>query len=173
MASLCDLILVHYSAIPLEEIKSFEQREPLSPYAKPKGLWVSVERDQDHWSGWREWCEREQSALDKFEHAARIHLKDDAKIKLVSEGNEIDAFTEQFSSPVPQDESHCIDWKSVAISYSGIIISPYLWEPRPRKPSWYYAWHCASGCIWDANTIRFAETLSSFKKPARHAREAA
>jgi len=72
MAKLCDLILMHYSAIPLQEIKSLEQRELLNPYGKPKGLWVSVESDQDHWNAWREWCEREQSALDKFEHAARI-----------------------------------------------------------------------------------------------------
>jgi hypothetical protein len=171
MANLCDLIPVHYSAIPLEEVKSFEQRELLSPYAKPKGLWITVESDRGDCNGWREWCEREQSALDKFEHAARIHLKDDTKIKLVSDGNGIDAFTEQFSRPVPQDGSHCIDWKSVARSYSGIIISPYLLESRLRKPSWYYAWHCASGCIWDANAIRFGEALSSFKKPVRHARE--
>jgi hypothetical protein len=164
---------VHYSAIPLEQIKPAGQREPLSPYAKPKGLWVSVEPDQDRWNGWREWCEREQSALDKFEHAARIHLKDDVKIKLVSSPGGIDSFTEQFSRSVPQDGSRCIDWKSVAKSYSGIVISPYLREPRPRKPSWYYAWHCASGCIWDANAIRFAEALSSFKRPARHSREAA
>jgi hypothetical protein len=72
MTNLRDLALVHYSAIPLEEIKSFGQQELLSPYSKPKGLWVSVESDQEHWKGWREWCESEQSALDKFEHAARI-----------------------------------------------------------------------------------------------------
>jgi hypothetical protein len=171
MAKVCDLILVHYSAMPLGEIKPAGQPNVLSPYAKPKGLWVSVESDQDRWNGWREWCEREQSALGKFEHAAHIHLRDDAKIKLVSGPSGIDPFTEQFSSP--QDGSHCIDWKSVAKSYSGIVISPYLWEPRPRKPSWYYAWHCASGCIWDANAIRFAEALSSFKRPARNSREAA
>lgn len=173
MANLCDLILVHYSAIPLEEIKPFGQREALSPYAKPKGLWVSVESDRVRWNGWREWCEREQAALDKFEHAARIHLQDYAKIKLVSDGSGIDAFTEQFGRPVPERGSRAIDWNSVAKSYWGIIVSPYLWEPRPRKPSWYYAWHCASGCIWDANAIRFAEALSSFKKPARHSRKAA
>ena len=176
MAKLCDLILVHYSAIPLQEIRSLEQRELLSPYGKPKGLWVSVESDQDHWNGWREWCEREQSALDKFEHAARIRLRDNTKIELISGGKEIDAFHEQFSRPIPEhpaDGPRCIDWKSVAKSHAGVIISPYLWEPRPAKPSWYYAWHCASGCIWDANAISFALALTSFKKPARHSRKAA
>jgi hypothetical protein len=177
MPEFCDLTLVHYSAIRLEEIKSFDQPERLSPYAKPKGLWVAVESHQDDWNGWREWCEREQSALDRFEYAARIHLRDDAKIKLIYDGDEIDAFHDQFGRPVPEYpayRSRCIGWRYVSKSYSGIIVAPYFWESRPwMKPSWYNAWHCASGCIWDAAAIRFAEALPSFKKPARHSREAA
>jgi hypothetical protein len=177
MADFRDLTLVHYSAIRLEEITSFDQPERLSLYGKPKGLWVSVESNQDDWNGWREWCESEQSALDKFEYAVRIHLKDDANVKLICCGNEISAFHKQFSRPIPEypaDRSRCIDWKSVAKSYSGVIIAPYILEPRPyMKPSWYYAWHCASGCIWDATAIHFGEALPSFKKPASHSQKAA
>jgi hypothetical protein len=176
MSDFRNLTLVHYSAIQLETVKSFHQPELLSRYGKPKGLWVSVESDQKNWHGWREWCETEQSALDRFEHAVIIHLKDNAKIKLISDGDEINTFHEQFSCPNPEyvgDRCRGIDWKSVAKSYSGVIISPYIWEPRPCvKPSWYYAWHCASGCIWDATVIGFIEALTSFKKPACYSGEA-
>jgi hypothetical protein len=177
MADFRDLTLVHYSAIRLEAIKSFDQPERLSPYGKPKGLWVSVESAQEDWRGWREWCESEQSALDRFEYAAFIHLTDGTKVKLISDANEINAFHTQFSRLNPEctdERSRCIDWKSVANSYSGVIISPYIWEMHPSmKPSWYYAWHCASGCIWDAKAIGFIEALTSFKKPARYSEEAA
>jgi hypothetical protein len=171
MAEFSDLTLVHYSAVRLERIKSFDQPERLSPYGKPKGLWVAAESHQDNWNGWREWCETEQSALDKFEYAACIHLTAGANVRLVSDSGGITAFHEQFGRSIPQYpayRSRCIDWKYVAKSYSGIIIAPYIWELRPwLKPSWYYAWHCASGCIWDATAIRCAEALPSFKKPVR------
>jgi hypothetical protein len=174
MAEFCDFTLVHYSAARLGEIKSFDQPERLSPYGKPKGLWVAVESHQDDWNGWREWCEREQSALDKFEYAVRIHLWDDANVQLISGAAGIIAFHEQFGRTIPEhlaDRSRCIDWKYVARSYSGVIIAPYVWELRAwMKPSWYYAWHCTSGCIWDATAIRLAEALSSFKKPALRSR---
>ncbi|MGA7329115.1 MAG: hypothetical protein WBX25_32665, partial [Rhodomicrobium sp.] len=177
MANVCDLTLLHYSAILLKEITSFAQQELLSAYGKPKGLWVSVESDEENWLGWREWCQIEQFALDKFEHATRIHLKDDAEIKLVSDDKGISEFNEQFSRAIPgypDDGPRGIDWKYVTKSWSGMIISPYICGPRPGvKPSWYYAWHCASGCIWDANAISFVEGLSSFKRPARHCGEAA
>ena len=177
MTGLCDLILVHYSAIPLEEIKSFDQRELLDPYGKPRGLWVAVELEQADWNGWRDWCESEEAALDKFEQATRVHLKGDAKIKLISDDDGIGAFDEQFSRPIADYRGHGsrgIDWKSVSQSYAGIIISPYIWgQHRWFKPSWYYAWHCASGCIWDARAIGSAEPLSSFKKPVCRRREMA
>jgi hypothetical protein len=177
MAEFCDLTLVHYSAIRLEEIKSVDQPERLNPYGKPKGLWVAAECSQDDWNGWREWCEREQAALDKFEYAVRIHLRDGANIQLISGAKGIDAFHAQFGRPIPEYpayRSRCINWRDVAKLYSGIIIAPYVWDLRPwMKPSWYYAWHCASGCIWDAAAIGCAESLSSFKKPACQPREAA
>jgi hypothetical protein len=177
MAEFCGLTLIHYSAIRLGEIRSLDQPERINPYGKPKGLWVAVESSEDNWNGWREWCEREQAALDKFEYAVRIHLKDSANVQLISGADGVKAFHGQFGRPIPEYpayRSRCIVWKDVAKSYSGIIIAPYIWEPRPwRKPSWYYAWHCASGCIWDATAIRSAEPLLSFKKPDRHSLEAA
>src|SRR5262245_16932793 len=120
MAEFCDLTLVHYSAFRLEEIKSFDQAERLSPYGKPKGLWVAVESHQDDWNGWREWCEREQSALDKFEYAACIHLRDGANVRLISSAEGIKSFHDQFGrsiSEYPAYRSRCIDWKDVAKSY--------------------------------------------------------
>jgi hypothetical protein len=177
MAEFCDLTLVHYSAGRLDEIKSCDQPERLSAYGKPKGLWVAVESPQDDWNGWRAWCERERSALDKFEYAVRIYLRDGANVALVSGTNGVEAFHDRFGRSIPEHpayRSRGIDWKDVAKSYSGIIIAPYIWEFRPwMKPSWYYAWHCASGCIWDAGAIQCAEALLSFKKPGRHAQEAA
>lgn len=47
-----------------------------------------------------------------------------------------------------------IDWRRVAESYQGIVIAPYVWARRHHLASgWYYAWDCASGCIWDSAAV--------------------
>ena len=52
-----------------------------------------------------------------------------------------------------------IDWVRVANDYSGIEISPYLYEAR-MKHMWYYGWDVASGCIWGSGVIRKFKRLN-------------
>jgi len=54
-----------------------------------------------------------------------------------------------------------IDWTRVASDYSGIEISPYLWDFRLSNHMWYYGWDVASGCIWGEDVINDYELLHS------------
>ena len=148
---LSHLVLRHYAARPLERVESVYQweRSPTG-FHKPVGLWVSVENFGD---GWKEWCEGENWGLDSLTHAHEITLADDAQILWLRCGRDIDAFHQAYSSGARWGAYP--DWTRVAGQYQGIIIAPYIWARRLEGAAsqWYYAWDCASGCIWDARAI--------------------
>jgi hypothetical protein len=151
--------LVHFSAEPLGEIVSIPQELRGKGMFKPIGLWVSVEGIGD---GWREWCEAEHFALDRLTVETEIILAPKARILRLSSPDDIDAFSEEWRGPPRPylDGSMLIDWPRLAENYQGIIIAPYIWERRLSDDCrWYYAWDCASGCIWDADAIAEARQL--------------
>lgn len=160
--------LSHYTAKPIDALRPIEQPSMEagegSPY-KPRGLWLSVDGDED----WRSWCEGNDFALDTFKHHYRVHLRSDCNVlRLTSESDILD-FTDKYNKPFAypgrsvSDYFGCyIDWPRVAQDYQGIVIAPYCWPLRldPRT-HWYYGWDCASGCIWDPSAIdRFEETTA-------------
>lgn len=146
--------LLHYSGKPLGDVLSCGQDLRLASYAKPHGLWVSVEGSDD----WPHWCQSEDFRVDSLRVVHEIVLGLDAKVLRLACVEELDAFAREFGafdSTIPNTMfaiGHAIDWPRVAQKYQGIIIAPYIWERR-LQAMWYYGWDCASGCIWDASAI--------------------
>lgn len=149
------LLLSHFTDTPLGVIRSVEQKfdgDYRSCYEKPRGLWVSVDGDDD----WKSWCESESFGLGSQRH--RISIKPQSSVLLITSAYGLDVFTETFGRhPSDNDlfERMYIDWPEVAKHHGGIIIAPYQWSQRMTL-NWYYGWDCASGCIWDADQIAIA-----------------
>lgn len=134
--------LLHYTRDPLARVRSVEQPEPdtFSAYGKPRGLWVSIEGEDD----WKDWCENEHYQEGPF-HTYEIVLREDARILR----------TDPFAIPHTFRSIYNrvgVNWKAIADEYQGVVIAPYWWEAR-LEVDWYYPWDCASGCIWDADAI--------------------
>lgn len=141
--------LVHFTKEPLTTVRSYEQ--PDEWRLKPLGLWVSDEDCEDSWSTW---CRGEEFALDSFVHAYEITLAETANILTISTAAEIDAFTAQYRQGESPYDFYNIGWTQVAADYQGMLITPYIWSKQlDMNSGWYYAWDCASGCIWDAAAI--------------------
>ncbi len=143
--------LVHYSDRPIGSPR-LTPRHILG--FKPDGLWVS---DDDDEMTWPAWCWQEQFRLHKLACAHAVALAAGARILHLSSARDIDSFTDAFSvdrHPGILWSRLFIDWDAVAARWQGIIISPYIWERRLGDGAeWYYAWDCASGCIWDLAAI--------------------
>jgi hypothetical protein len=131
---------------------------------KPRGLWVSDEDD----FGWSAWCRSEEFRVHALVHAHLVELAPDANIAMVTNEAELDSFHERYA-PVGERrtflDTATPDWAAVARDYSGMLITPYLWKQRLTSYLWYYAWDCASGCIWDAAAIASVTPLVSLFKP--------
>lgn len=152
--------LIHYSAEPLVKVDSKAQKPNSMRPFKPKGLWVSVEGEDD----WPAWCKAEEFMQNRLAHSTEIVLKPGAKILHLSTAEEIKAFSKQHAfdvleemghkSPLPRKWMMGVKWANVAQQYQGIVIAPYCYSVRMDDDAfWYYTWDCASGCIWDADAI--------------------
>src|SRR3989304_8292704 len=136
--------LLHYSGRPVGTIHSVEQADSgiCGRGFKPRGLWVSVEGEDD----WKSWCKSEQFALESLMCVHEITLAADAKILRLSTPDDIDRLTRKFPVFSPgMSTAYGIRWAEIARDHQGIIIAPYVWERRlDHVASWYYAWDCAS-----------------------------
>ena len=148
--------LVHYSDQPFGELCDIQHGER-GDFYKPHGLWVSV--DDANYS-WRDWCIDTQVRLDALTHVHDVELADGANVLVLSDSTSLDAFTCEFRQfEVDGDmqifaRTYGMNWSAVRERWDGLIITPYLWECR-LEPScmWYYAWDCASGCLWHRRAI--------------------
>jgi len=138
--------LIHYSKEPLTKVISKEQEaDGWFQFTKPKGLWISVEGEDD----WAEWCKAENFIDTTKQIANIVELSPEANVLWIKGTLEFDVFDERYGQRVEFGRN--IDWPRVATEYQGLIIAPYLWDRRLLN--WYYGWDCASGCIWDAKAI--------------------
>ncbi len=159
--------LLHYSSKPLGTLMAQEQDEGVRTYGKPRGLWVSVEGEDD----WRSWCIVEDYYWHRLTHVHEIRLALDAHVLIVSGEKELDAFHDSFGAADQRDDPEAflfqgIDWRRVAALYQGIVIAPYVWSRRLSLPvHWYYTWDCASGCIWDPAAISSAKLVEIAPTP--------
>lgn len=148
-------VLTHISHLG-SKITVREAQQPILAI-KPNGLWYSVNGD------WELWCSSEMpNWLDRV-YVHQVNLGDEKLIRIKSH-EDLDAFCARYSAKIVNYIS-CIDWKMVAEEYDGIEIAPYLHERRlDMNLCWYYAWDCASGCIWRPKGIQ----LIPLKAPASH-----
>lgn len=158
------LRLLHYSKFPFFGVNSSPQRlvDYLPPSGKPRGLWVSVEGEDD----WAQWCQKENFPLGNFVY--EIELAPKANLLFIRNAIELDLFTQNYGKLHPSKIAHeirAIQWSSVARDYQGIIIAPYIWSRRLTQHTfWYYGWDCASGCIWDAQAIESITLIGTLKE---------
>lgn len=143
------MILSHYSNQMFGQVKSVEQPIGAMPYAKPRGLWVSVDGPDD----WPSWCLRENFMTDTLVHRFEVTLSSNQRVLHLSNSKALMSFTEAFG--LDTRYGLAIDWQAVAEVYDGLIIAPYQWSHRlnTKASTWYYGWDCASGCIWNAQAI--------------------
>ena len=143
--------LKHYSKGPLflfDRGRKYEQSTESDSQFKPKGLWVSVEGEDD----WPTWCRSEEFALERLEIKTSIFLTPSANILYINSMEELDAFSEEYHITLYGIQDW-VDWNRVTSIFDGVIIAPYQWPAR-MKHSWYYGWYCASGCIWNLSAIK-------------------
>lgn len=152
--------LRHYSAMPTLTMRDIQQID--KPHFKPRGLWLSDDDCEDNWPNW---CRENEYGLDKLIYAFDVTLKPEARILLASSPQDIALITRRYGARKDFVDGLHIRWNDIAMEYDGIIITPYQWEMRfDTVSSWYYAWDCASGCIW--NAVAIAEIVISSGPPA-------
>lgn len=156
------MFLSHYSKKPIDVIYSVEQ-DKIGAGCKPLGVWVSVDGEDD----WSSWCQGEGIYLDRLKFRYRIYLSTTANLLHLKTVDDIDLFTTEYGVSGPRlslpkaRPVHHIKWREVAKKYQGIIICPYQWSKRVcTSCMWYYAWDCASGCIWDAAAVERIEEVN-------------
>lgn len=115
---------------------------------KPRGLWVSVEGEDD----WSAWCVGESFALESLAHCAEVTLSPEAEVEIIERVDQLDAFYRRFRVTDDPLEIRAIDWGAVRDCMQGVIIAPYQWERR-LDLMWYYVWDCASGVIWNLAAV--------------------
>lgn len=159
------LDLRHYSPDPILELK--EDWPPLHHFGtKPdRGFWVSVEGGEP---SWRDWCAETGFRPHALVCEHKVNLKPTAKILYITNEAELRQFTKKYRDRTsPQNtpsSTWAIDWDLVAVTYQGIIITPYLWGCRLDSATiWYYGWDCASGCIWDISAIESVKLMEAAK----------
>lgn len=152
--------LTHYGAAPvtLERDQAYEQQKTRSWADKPRGLWVSVDGEDD----WKSWCEGQPFNIEGLKYPHRVTLVDDANVLHIADGQQFLKFVKEYGVPDPTWEERlnipnydyvAIDWTRVAAEYDGIIIAPYQWSFR-LSYMWYYGWDCASGVIWNLKAVK-------------------
>ncbi|TXH58290.1 MAG: hypothetical protein E6Q97_02560 [Desulfurellales bacterium] len=151
--------LMHYAAEPVsfDPTRTYTQNEP-TLFGKPEGFWVSVTGEDD----WPSWCESEEFRESTLQAAHRVELTTAANILWIESVDGIDSLTAEFAVQTEYERRWVyrgdnpskwpIDWHCVAEQWDGIIIAPYQWARR-NTHDWYYGWDCASGCIWNLETI--------------------
>lgn len=156
MGTTCQSILLsHFTKAPLGPIRSRpqEDREYKSRFDKPRGLWVSVDGEDD----WQRWCQSEMPQWMENVRRYRITLVESPRVLVLTSPCDLYDLQRQYGKRAEDRwQETYIDWHAVACEHHGIIIAPYQWSCR-MEIDWYYGWDCASGCIWNADAIARVE----------------
>lgn len=152
---------IHISPKPLGELQPRSQKIGL----KPKGLWYGLDM------AWIEWCAGEMPGwLEK--HVWYEVEVDITRLLILGAEAELDNFRREFGrEPWTRSRSEVgiendyIDWPAVASRWSGVEITDYDWGLR-SECLWYYAWDCASGCVWDPCAVTGVRDIEPEFMPA-------
>lgn len=131
--------LAHFTQQPFIDLSRVYRQ---SRNWKPSGLWVSDEVTED---GWSHFCKRSDFPLgsNRFD----VVLRPDANLLIIDSVTSLMDFDQDYGLGFD------VIWPRVEQKYDGIIITPYQWSQRLGKIRWYYTWDCASGCIWNLDSI--------------------
>lgn len=157
---MADVALSHYSAKPwaLDPARTYVQstREP-----KPRGLWLSVDGEQD----WPTWCRSEDWGVASLAHRTALRLVGGHRVLTLDTPAALAHFTDVYGRPTTPEFLY-IDWPRVAASWDGLLIAPYQWSMRydPHVP-WYYGWDCASACVWNLGALEVLEPVDEGAGP--------
>jgi len=148
--------LYHYSEEPFVFDPSRVYPQDDVPMFKPRGLWLSVETDDEDSFGWRDWCDRENFRRHALTHRTELTLLPDVHVLHIDRSSALLDFTRRYRTTVEEELSYrMIDWTAVTRDYAGLIIAPYDWDLRlDHRTTWYYAWDCASACIWECSVLQ-------------------
>jgi hypothetical protein len=131
---------------------AFKQYFQKTSGPKPTGLWYGIN------DSWHSWCIAEQCEEWIAGNDYEIVVPDLNILKL-SDSIGLYNFTNEYldkERKIGFYDTYYIDWQKVALKYDGIEINPYIWSCRFNdKTSWYYSWDCASGCIWNAQSLKY------------------
>ncbi len=142
------MICTHYSSSKIEQINSIVFNPKLKRYDKPQGLWITIDGEDD----WVDWCLAESFNLDRLKYKHFLEI-DEIDLLILDSPIKIREFNREFGIKGTYEKA--ISWESVYENYGGILISPYQWSLRlDHSVFWYYSWDCASGCIWNTESIK-------------------
>lgn len=151
--------LIHFSEKKLKDVVAVPQE---SRGFKPRGLWVSDEDDY----GWRAWCLGEGFRVERLAVAHEVKLYPESRVLYVKGEAQLHALASKYGNDDcwgdRWETGWDVRWDLIAKRHQGIVISPYLAERR-FDPAffWYYAWDCASGCIWDPTAIESIKVVDA------------
>ena len=147
------MIFLHHSHSHLTQaqLATVEQDDELRPIGKPKGLWLSVQGEQD----WATWCIGNNWPLGQLTY--QVKLAEDSRILYIETMAQLEQFAEKYRV-INQRRDFKMDWRAVARKYQGIVIAPCQRDAR-FSMFWYYGWDCASGCVWDKDAIASIELV--------------
>lgn len=138
-------------------------------FRKPQGLWYGI---NDYWI---DWCASEKMGwVHDYIHEV---ILDESKILKITNLDEFDDFEKEYGDVDPllarlekaypgqmmnyRRGMEVIRFDKVAEKYSGLEITPYLYEKRLIS-MWYYGWDCASGCVWAQDAVKDIRRFASF-----------
>lgn len=114
---------------------------------KPKGIWYGIG------TSWIDWVRTEMPEWED-EHVFKLDVNE-SEMLMIHTLEDLYSFTNKYGG-----SDGLINWNLVADEYGGIEISPYMWQARmDRRTWWYYPWDVASGCIWNKETITNIEKI--------------
>ena len=114
---------------------------------KPRGLWYGIG------TSWIDWVRNEMPEWED-EHVFKLDVNE-SEMLMIHTLKDLYSFTNKYGG-----SDGLIYWHAVANQYGGIEISPYMWEARnDRRTWWYYPWDVASGCIWNKEVITNIEKI--------------
>lgn len=163
------MILCHYShkRLTKDDLVDRSASRPTN-FLKPVGLWITPDEGQRQHT-WLNWCKDEHYSLARLAYKHRVELAEGANIHWCRTEADLMAFHKTFSI-AGASRYECMDWERVQLTYDGLVIAPYQWGMRMHEDLlWYYAWDCASGCIWHNDAIASIELVKQPQNPAKHA----
>ena len=160
---------IHYTENPFKFNPFFKYYISGPFYSKPDGLWFSVEGLPND-INWKEWCHQEEFRIKNLTYLTEIYFCENSNILWLKNRKEIKEFEKNFifvhpmlkirydvsKSFVYNPKYHKkINWEQVKKKWDGIIIAPFNDFMRWNCVNlWYDPWDCASGCIWNLESIK-------------------